>query len=71
MTSELTKIERAQIAEILERRANEIATFHMEYTRDAKHHGSIELALTRETARLRRLAERVDPPEPEEEDDDQ
>lgn len=67
---ELTKSERAQIGEILERRANEIAGFSDEYRRDPKHYGSVEFALTREIQRLRRLAERVNP-EPEEQEDDQ
>lgn len=68
MTTELTKSERAQIAEILKRRANEIAGYNGEYTRDDKHYGSVSLALSRETERLRRLADRVNPPEPEDED---
>jgi hypothetical protein len=67
---ELTKSEREQIGEILERRANEIAGFSDEYRRDPKHYGSVEFALTREIQRLRRLAERVNP-EPEEQEDDQ
>lgn len=66
--ADLTKSERAQIGEILERRANEIAGFSDEYRRDPKHYGSVEFALTREIERLRRLAERVNP-EPEEEED--
>jgi hypothetical protein len=66
---ELTKSERTQIGEILERRANEIAGFSDDYRRDPKHYGSVEFALTREIQRLRRLAERVNP-EPEEEEDD-
>ncbi|KQB59322.1 hypothetical protein [Acidovorax sp. SD340] len=66
--ADLTKRERAQIGEILERRANEIAGFSDEYRRDPKHYGSVEFALTREIDRLRRLAERVNP-EPEEEDE--
>lgn len=70
MANELTKPDRAQIAEILKRRANEIGSFHMDYTRDGKHHGSVELALSREIDRLRRLADRVDPPEPDEEEDE-
>lgn len=70
MAAELTKHERAQIREILERRANEIAGFADEYRRKAEHYGSVELAHTREIERLRRLAERVNPPEPEEDDDD-
>lgn len=67
-TPELSKGDREQIAAILERRANEIANFNDQYRRDDKHYGSVELALSREIKRLRRLAERVNPPEPEEED---
>lgn len=63
--ADLTKHEREQIAEILARRANEIAGFSDTYRRDDKHHGSVELALTREINRLRRLSDRVNPPEPE------
>lgn len=70
MGNELTSSEREQIAEILKRRANEIAGFASDYRNDSKHFGSVELALTRETDRLRRLAERVNPPEPETDDID-
>lgn len=66
MKTELTKSDREQIAEILSRRANEIAGFCDEYRRKPDHLGSVELALTRETNRLRRLAERVNPPAEEE-----
>lgn len=66
--ADLTKRERAQIGEILERRANEIAGFSDEYRRDPKHYGSVEFALTREIDRLRRLAERVNPDTEDEED---
>lgn len=65
MTHDLTKKEREQIAEILSRRANEIAGHLGDYRNDPKHYGSVELALTREVERLRRLADRVFPPEPE------
>jgi hypothetical protein len=65
----LTKPEREQMAEILSRRANEIAGFSDEYRRNANHFGSVELALTREIDRLRKLAERVSPPEPDPEDE--
>lgn len=65
--TDLTKHERAQIAHILDRRANEIAIHASEYTRDPKHHGSVEMALTREIERLRALSERVNPFVPEEE----
>ena len=67
--SDLTKGERAQVAEILTRRANEIASFHGDYRSRPEHYGSVELALSREIDRLRRLAERVNPPEPESEDE--
>jgi len=66
-TDPLTPRDRAQISEILCRRANEIAGFSDDYRRKPEHYGSVELALSREIDRLRRLAERVDP-EPEEED---
>jgi hypothetical protein len=64
----LTNNERRQIAEILERRANEIAGFNDTYRRDDGHYGSVELALTREIDRLRGLADKVNPPEPEDVD---
>jgi hypothetical protein len=67
---ELTKNERKQIAEILGRRANEIAGYNGDYVRDDKHFGSVAFALTREIERLRRLADRVNPAEAEAEDDD-
>mgnify|MGYP000299385753 CR=1 FL=1 len=66
--AELTKSERKQVAEILDRRANEIAGFSGDYRKDGNHFGSVELALSREIERLRRLADRVNPPEPEDED---
>lgn len=65
MTPDLTKTEREQIAQLLSRRANEIAGYLGDYRNDPKHYGSVELALTREIERLRRLADRVCPPEPE------
>ena len=65
----LTKTERNQIGEILRRRANEIAGFADRYRNQPEHFGSVELAHSREITRLRRLAERVDPPEPEVETD--
>ena len=69
-TIKLTASEQKQIAEILSRRANEIAKYSNEYTRNDEHHGSVELALTREIYRLRNLANRVNPPKPEPEEDD-
>lgn len=60
-TESLSGKDREQIAEILNRRANEIAGFSGEYRNDPKHYGSVELALTREIDRLRRLADRVNP----------
>lgn len=67
--TDLTKSERNQIGEILRRRANEIAGFSDSYRRQAEHYGSVELAHSREITRLRRLAARVDPPEPEDDAD--
>lgn len=66
MSAQLTKAEQEQIGEILKRRANEIAGFSDDYRRKDDHFGSVELALTREIERLRRLAGRVNPPAPEE-----
>lgn len=57
----LTKRDREQIAEILHRRANEIAVFRAEYTKAPVYYGSVELALTREIERLRELERRVAP----------
>lgn len=57
----LTKSERKQIETILDRRANEIASFADSYRGDPKHFGSVELALSREIDRLRHLADRVNP----------
>ena len=65
----LTKSEREQISEILKRRAQEIAVFSDDYRREPSHYGSVEFALTREIERLRRLASRVNPPEPQEDDE--
>jgi hypothetical protein len=68
MAEELTKSERKQIAEILDRRANEIAGFSGDYKKDGNHFGSVELALSREIERLRRLADRVNPADAEDDD---
>ena len=65
MSTALTKPEREQIAEILERRANDIAS-HMRTVLKDGEPASVEFAMTREISRLRRLACRVNPPEPEE-----
>lgn len=61
----MTRSEQEQIAEILNRRANEIAGFAGDYRNKPEHYGSVELALTREIARLRKLAEIVCPSLPE------
>lgn len=55
------------IEEILRRRANEIARFHGDYTKNDNHLGSVELALSREIERLRDLAEEIAPKENEQE----
>lgn len=68
MSTELIRNEQLQIADILKRRANEIARFSTEYKKDKGHFGSVELALTREIDRLRTLAERICPVEPEEDE---
>ena len=65
---DMTRRDREQIAEILKRRANEIAYFGNDYRQKEDHFGSVEMALTREVERLRRLADRVNPQEPEDED---
>lgn len=69
--SKITNNEREQIAQILNRRANEIAGFSSDYRNDPKHYGSVELALTREIDRLRRLADKVCPPKAEPDEDSQ
>ena len=63
----LSDSERRQIAEILDRRANDVASF--KYDTEKKlgqplgdYRGSVEMAMTREVARLRRLAEKINPP---------
>ena len=68
MQNELTNSERGQICEILDRRANEIGGFLGEYRNRPEHFGSVELALSREIDRLRRLSDRVAPIETEEAD---
>ena len=68
MSTDLTKAEREQIAEILERRANDIAS-HMRTVLKDGEPASVEFAMTREIRRLRRLAVRVNPPEPDAERD--
>lgn len=76
---ELTLSERKQIAEILERRANDIASFKMECARTWEREGSkvtpsgvritpelpgpVDFALSREMERLRNLATRIKPSE--------
>lgn len=61
----LTRQDRKDIAEILDRRANEIAGFRTDYAKGDPHYGSVELALDREITRLRKLADKVRPAEPE------
>lgn len=61
----LTYEERKQIAEILGRRANEIAIFRDGYFRNSDHYGSVEMALTREIERLLALSDRLYPEEEE------
>ncbi len=65
MTQELTNRDREQIATILKRRANEIASFKCELQR-TKDLASVDYALELEVDRLRRLAEKVCPREDDE-----
>ena len=60
--SEITESEKQQVSQILRRRANEIAGFEADMRKDKNHLGSVEMALTREIERLRRLADKVNPP---------
>jgi hypothetical protein len=64
----ITDSARRQIADILDRRANEIAGFAGEYRNRPEHYGSVELALTREIERLRRLSDQIAPPDTDGED---
>ena len=72
----LSNSDRDAIVQILRRRANDIATFKGDLETDVGKKlngfpGSVEMALTREMKRLRRLADKVAlPPEPEEEDEE-
>ena len=66
--SKLTKSDREQVADVLSRRSNEIAGYLDDYRKDPNHFGSVELALTREVQRLRRLAGKVNPPIEDQED---
>jgi hypothetical protein len=72
----LMRADRLAIAEILSRRANDIATFKwdLEKAGGAKidaFPGSVEMALSREMKRLRRLADLVKPPAEPQEDDEE
>lgn len=65
----LSRSESDQIGDILLRRANEIASFSIDYQKKPDHYGSVELAMTREMQRLRRLADRVNPAPQSDEDE--
>lgn len=64
---ELTKKEREQVAEILKRRANEIAGYQSDL-RNKQDLASVDFALEREIKRLRNLADKVNPPDTDEYD---
>lgn len=68
MNVELSRSEREQIATILSRRANEIAMFRSNNTPD-KVPASVDYGLELEITRLRRLADKVNPPDPTEDHD--
>lgn len=65
--TELTKKEREQVAEILKRRANEIAGYQYDL-RNKQDLASVDFALEREIKRLRNLADKVNPPDTDEYD---
>lgn len=83
----LSLAERTAIADILKRRANDIASFRHECVRSyermgstttsqefrvtAELPGSVELALDREIDRLRRLESKVRPPKPPEPEEEE
>lgn len=64
---ELTKKEREQVAEILKRRANEIAGYQSDL-RIKQDLASVDFALEREIKRLRNLADKVNPPDTDDDD---
>lgn len=71
----LTPNECEQLAEILDRRANDVATFKEDVERRLKeplgdYRGSVEMALSREVTRLRRLADKIRPPKQPSSDDE-
>ena len=71
----LTTSERNQIAEILDRRANDISSFQSDvrtWTGGTvkEYPGSVEMALSRETKRLRKLADKIRPPSQEDEEEE-
>lgn len=71
----LTESDKTAIVEILLRRSNEIASFKMDLeaktsTKFYELPGSVELALTREISRLRKIADKLTPAKKEEEDSD-
>lgn len=70
----LTDAEREEIADVLGRRANEVATFKtdLEQVSKQKFHafpGSVELALSREVTRLRALRDKIKVPQPPDDDE--
>jgi hypothetical protein len=65
--TELTKKEREQVAEILKRRANEIAGYQSDL-RNKQDLASVDFALEREIKRLRNLADKVNPPDTDDDD---
>lgn len=62
MNINLSRSEREQIATILSRRANEIAMFR-DNNRPDKVPASVDYGLELELTRLRRLADKVSPPD--------
>lgn len=55
----LSQSELEDVAYIIDGRANEIAMFMDDYIATGSHYGSVDMALTREIARLRWLAKKI------------
>jgi hypothetical protein len=66
MSTALTDSERDQIATILTRRANEVAGFKNNYKEAL---ASVDYACELEIKHLRKLADKVNPPKPEEDEE--
>ena len=71
----LTESECSQIAEILDRRANDVVTFQQDVEKRLKeplgdYRGSVEMAIRREVTRLRKLADKIRPESTKDDEED-